>query len=504
MFFGSYQETRQINGVSGRQTFYSPLTTDNRSAASIGSLFAGQQGLQYIFGPPGFGPPIAADGSNINRVALNLLQMKLPNGQFLFPTANPVTDLVSLTQSATFNENQYMGNFDFLQSSKNIVQGRFFTTRGQTANPFGYSGANLPGAPSNRKQNFVVASLSDSYTFRPNLFNQLRLGYDRMDAITTPHSPFTYSSIGVTSSAQNDDKPSVVIAGSDNFNAGIYAPMVQNLFNLEDTLAWVHGRHSFRFGGGVTRTFLINSGEEYYGQVNFPSWPDFLLGLNGAQNGTAGIPVFPPDGFSNILYSLQLLGVLAGHNRTWEVPAYIQDDFRATSKLTLNLGLRWEWLPPFTNTSGGLTILNPALINPNPPAGGTLEGFVVPANWTYPIPAGVVKSHVNGFVPGSGNNTWGPRLGMAYNLLPHSDRMVLRVGYGLYYSAIAGNSQFQSVPGFPGRISAYFSRLTTAPHPSHTPSRNLFRRSVRFPSSSPTRRTATCNRSPPSRRSVPP
>ena len=126
LFFGSYQGTRQINGVSGRQTFFSPLTTNDRSAASIGALFAGQQGLQYIFGPPGFGPAIAADGSNINPVALNLLQLKLPNGQYLFPTANPANDLVSLSVPASFNENQYMGNFDFLQSPKNTIQGRLF------------------------------------------------------------------------------------------------------------------------------------------------------------------------------------------------------------------------------------------------------------------------------------------------------------------------------------------------------------------------------------------
>src|SRR5580704_5806803 len=83
LFFGSYQGTRQINVVSVRQTFPSPLTTNDRSPASLGAIFGGQQGLQYIFGPPGFGPPIADDGSNINQVALNLLQMKLPNGQFL-------------------------------------------------------------------------------------------------------------------------------------------------------------------------------------------------------------------------------------------------------------------------------------------------------------------------------------------------------------------------------------------------------------------------------------
>lgn len=450
LFFGSYQGTRQVNGVAGRQTFYSPLTTNDRSAASIGALFAGQQGLQYIFGPPGFGPAIAADGSNINPVALALLQETLPNGQYLFPTANPVTDEVSLSVPATFNEDQYMLNFDYLLSQKNTVQGRFFTARTNTMQPFGYAnGANLPGSPSTTGLNYLVASLSDNYIFKPDLFNQLRIGYDRISSLTTPHSPFTFSGIGVTSSAQNNDKPSVTIAGSDNFNAGIYSPNAQDLFNFEDDVAWVRGRHNIRFGGGIVRTYLINSGEEYYGQVNFPGWPDFLLGLNGAQNGTAGIPVFPPNGFSNVLYSLQLLGVLAGHARTWEISAYGQDDYRATSRLTLNLGLRWEWLPPFTNLSGRATNINPALINPNPPATGALNGYVVPANWNYPVPAGVVKSGINGFVPGSGNNTFGPRLGFAYDALPKTGALVLRGGYGIYYSAITGNSQFQSIPGLP-------------------------------------------------------
>ena len=448
LFFGSYQGTRQINGVSGRQTFFSPLTTNDRSAASIGALFAGQQGLQYIFGPPGFGPAIAADGSNINSVALQLLQLKLPNGQYLFPTANPANDLVSLSVPASFNENQYMGNFDFLQSPKNTIQGRFFTALSNTTNVF-EGGGNLPGAPSTDDLNYLVASLTDTYVFKTNLFNQVRLGYDRISSLTTPHSPFTFSGIGVNASAQNDDKPSVTIAGSDNFNPGFYFPFAQDLFNVEDNIAWVRGRHSLRFGGAITRAYLNNRGEEYYGQVNFPSWPDFLLGMNGAQNGTAGMPGGPPNGFSNVLYSLDILGVLAGHARTWEISAYSQDDWRVNSRLTLNLGLRWEWLPPFTDTSGRATNINPALINPNPPPTGSLAGYVVPENWTYPVPAGVVKSGINGFVPGSGNQTWGPRVGFAYSLPTARDRVVVRGGYGIYYSAVTGNSQFQSVPGLP-------------------------------------------------------
>ena len=456
LFFGSYQGTRQINGVSGRQTFFSPLTTNDRSAASIGALFAGQQGLQYIFGPPGFGPAIAADGSNINPVALKLLQLKLPNGQYLFPTANPANDLVSVSAPATFNENQYMGNFDFLQSPKNTIQGRLFTALSNTTNPLP-GGGNLPGAPSKNNLNYLVTSLTDTTVFKPNFSNQIRLGYDRISSVTTPHSPFTFSGIGVNTSAQNDDKPSVTIAGSDNFNPGFYFPYAQDLFNLEDNIAWVRGRHSLRFGGAISRAYLINSGEEYYGQVNFPSWPDFLLGMNGTQNGTAGMPGVPPNGFSNVLYSLEVLGVLAGHPRTWEISGYGQDAWRVNSELTLNLGLRWEWLPPFTNLSGRATNINPAALDPNPPPTGTLAGYVVPANWTFPVPAGVVKSGINGFVPGNGNNTWGPRVGFAYSLLPTNNRVVLRGGYGIHYSAVTGNSQFQSVPSLPWALIGVFA-----------------------------------------------
>ena len=466
LFFTSYQGTRQVNGVFNRVTFYSPLTTNDRSAPSIAALFAGQQGLQYIFGPPGFGPAIDPSNSpgdvfpyNINPVALTLLQETLPNGQFLFPTANPTNDLVSLSSPSHFREDQVMANFDYIQSQKNTIQGRFFTAPSTLTDPFGYgtpNGANLPGTPSTNKSTYLVASLSDNYMFTPTLFNQVRVGYDRISARTTPDSPFTFSGLGVDSSAQNDQQPSVTIAGSDNFNAGIYSPNAQDLFNFEDDIAWVRGHHSFRFGAGVVRNYLVNSGEQYYGQVTFPSWPDFLLGMNGVQNGTAGIPVFPPDGFSNVLDSVELLGVLAGHGRTWEISAYGQDDWRVTPKLTLNLGLRWEWLPPFTNLGGRATNINPALINPNPPDEGSLAGYVVPANWPFPVPDGVVKSGINGFVPGSGNNTWGPRLGFAWSALPNSDKIVVRGGYGIYYSAVTGNSQFQSIPGLPWALIGVF------------------------------------------------
>lgn len=448
LFFGSYQGTRQVNAVQGRQTFLSPPLTNDRSPAGIGAVFAGQRGLfQNLFG--GVGPAVAADGSNINPIALKLLQMKLANGQYLFPTPNPQTCdpqsqecLVALTVPATFHENQYMGNFDFLQSSKNTIQGRFFTGLSDESNSFpDTGGGNLPGSPVSITNTFVNSSISDNYAFSPTLFNQLRFGYNRGVEGTHPHAPFTYSGIGVTSSVVANDQPNILIEGSDNIGSSFSEDSVDSTFDLEDNFSWVHGKHNFRFGGGLTRNQHSNLNQRYYGQVGFATWPDFLLGLNGAQNGT-GI-------FSNVLFSVELPGYLQGSGRVWETSGYFQDDFRAMPRLTLNLGLRYEWLPPFTELHGRATNFNPALVNPNPPASGSFAGYVVPANFNYPFPAGVTKSSINGFIPGSHNNTWGPRIGLAYELLPHSDRMVVRAGYGVYYSTVFGNAQFQSVPGLP-------------------------------------------------------
>ena len=126
-FFGSYQGTRQRNGLDSSclsQVTSAPLTND-RSQAALGALFAGQRGvIQDLFG--GVGPAIAADGSNISAAALALLQRKLPSGGYVIPTPQ-VIDTNQPFDSQGFSlfsipcpytENQYMANADYQQSAK--------------------------------------------------------------------------------------------------------------------------------------------------------------------------------------------------------------------------------------------------------------------------------------------------------------------------------------------------------------------------------------------------
>ncbi|MGC1921234.1 MAG: carboxypeptidase regulatory-like domain-containing protein [Acidobacteriaceae bacterium] len=130
-FFVAYQGTRQANGFSSSclTSFKEPaLTSTNRTAAGLGALFAGQAGYA---GTGGGANVINADGSNISPQALNILNFKLPNGQFMIPNAqtinagatNPsVAGTVSLSVPCSFNEDQYMGNADWNQSAKSTWQ----------------------------------------------------------------------------------------------------------------------------------------------------------------------------------------------------------------------------------------------------------------------------------------------------------------------------------------------------------------------------------------------
>src|ERR1035438_5097573 len=129
-YFGSYQGTRQRNGLAPglcASGVLSPPLTNDRSRPTLGALFSG---------PTEGG--IAADGSNISDQAFALLNLKLPNGNYVIPTPQNVTlvsnpDLVQLStegqssfsQSCPFTENQFLVDADYLQSAKSSLSASF-------------------------------------------------------------------------------------------------------------------------------------------------------------------------------------------------------------------------------------------------------------------------------------------------------------------------------------------------------------------------------------------
>src|SRR5207248_3210236 len=118
--------------------------------------------------------------------------------------------------------------------------------------------------------------------------------------------------------------------------------------------------------------------------VQFLSWPDFLLGLNAAQNGT-GL-------FSNVFESVDDYGLLNREYRAWEGSVYGQDTYHISDSLTLSLGLRYERLGQFGDELGRNSSFDISKADPNPPAQGSTAGYIVASNFSGSTPPGVIRA----------------------------------------------------------------------------------------------------------------
>ncbi len=201
------------------------------------------------------------------------------------------------------------------------------------------------------------------------------------------------------------------------------------LYSYSAALNWVHGKHNFKFGG-EQRLFYNNFQQPPYPTGYFHFSQDVTEQQIGAFDATQGNP------FADILVGYGDYGGIAIYpaveDKSKETGFYAQDDWRVTPKLTLNLGLRYEWSTPYTernnllqfsNFTGNSSVTVPGL----PLISGPLPGTTV-----FPTSG-------NRHVPVDRNN-WAPRLGFAYQLNPNT---VVRGGAGIYYGMnVATNYQY--------------------------------------------------------------
>lgn len=454
LFFGSYQGTRQTNGIAAGQSrtactasLIEPPLTNDRSAAELGNLFGGMTGAQG-------GIAIKSDGANINPSALALLSLRLPDGTFLIPTPQTVNSAKPFAQQGFsvftdpchFNEDQFATNADYLPRSNSKFSARFFlandeqtvTFPGNGLNPTG----NIPGFPSPSDSEFRVFSLSQSYTFGNAWLNAARIGYVRTRATTQAKTPFRWSDVGVAEGgmSHNNELPSLDILGSTSIASGFPRTITQNSFVFNDDLSFVRGPHIVRLGGSITRlqdnVNLVGLGSF----LQFLSWPDFLLGLSADANHTD---------FSNVFASFDDFGLTNREFRVWEGSGFVQDDYRLTKTFTLNLGLRYEHLGQFEDKLGRNASFDISKADPNPPVIGSQAGYVVASNFSGVLPPGVSQSGNTFGNDGGGQNTIAPRIGFAWQLFPDKSQAVLRGGYGTYYSRPTGQASYQNIFGAP-------------------------------------------------------
>ena len=496
-FFSSYQGTRQVNGLAAGQSrtactasLSEPPLTNDRTSTALGKMFGGMAGTEG-------GTAIMPDGSNINPAALALLNLKLPDGSFLIPTpqtVDPSKPLAQqgfsvLTDPCHFSEDQYLANVDYLASPGSKIDVRLFvandaqdvTFPGNGLNPSG----NISGFPSTSDPHFRVFSIGHTYSFSNARLNDARFGYVRTRTGTQAITPFKWSDVGVAEGEMNNNNelPSLRILGSISMASGFPRIITQDSFVLSDIFSIIRGPHAVRLGGAVTRlqdnVNLIGLGSF----VQFLSWPDFLLGASAISNGTQ---------FSNVFASFDDFGLTQRQYRVWEGAGFVQDDYRIRPSFMLNIGLRYERLGQFGDVLGRNSSFDVGDADANPPPSGSVAGYTVASNFPGIPPAGVRRASNTFGNDGVGQNLIAPRIGFAWQMFPTTSHVVVRGGYGVYYSRPTGQAFYQNVFGAPfsvfrlnaGAANASATFQEPFPQPFPTPESFPF-----FPAYSPTSTT---------------
>ncbi len=290
------------------------------------------------------------------------------------------------------------------------------------------------------------SDLQDTYTITQHLVNQFSFGWSNFGGpplrnLTQGIKQYeaVTAGIGFTGLPSNGQAltefPTSTFAGSNApeqwglGGSGQTSTIVTESYTTVDNLLWVKGNHSMTFGFQMQR--LEDNNSSYDGPVS-------SLTLNWSPNETASIS---PNGSgyqygSNTGYSfasyllgavdstgisIQPFSVLGGRYATYA--PYFQDDWKITPKLTLNLGLRWDYIGPYHEVLDRFSFLNPNIPNPvtgNPGAlqfAGNHGGSAVSCNCSTPV-------HTYW-------KNWGPHVGFAYQV---NDKTVVRGGFATLYS----------------------------------------------------------------------
>ena len=261
------------------------------------------------------------------------------------------------------------------------------------------------------------------HTFNTRLVNNATLGYMNMRgserAVDADFADQLPQIPGVASHAQ---PPSIVFSdGFQSMGAFDIHHESRPTTVVNDVLAWTHGRHLFKFGGEI-RKLQNNLTNNYNGSGTF-LFADTETGLLGINSGNA-IASFLLGAVDNGDATFNTVPTIYARGSYWAV--FAGDTWKATSKLSIDYGLRWDLGTPATEKYNRSSFFNP--LQPNPGANGLLGTLAFAGSGSPGVSYGAA-----GFPRNHPENTWyggyAPRLGVAYALGANS---VVRAGYGIF------------------------------------------------------------------------
>jgi carboxypeptidase family protein len=451
-FFVNYEGLRERRAVT--QTFSVP--SDKVRSGDF-------SGLAPIYDPTSTNPATGAraqffgnkiPGGNMDPVAVAVLA-KLPHANLPGETQNLVA-----APTLSNDSNQFSVRIDHRLSVNDSIYGRYYFANYDTFQPFGNGNLNetlVPGfgySITTKTRNFAF---NETHVFSPSLINEFRFGFLRVTGgQESQNQGFDFvgqSGLqGLAPAGNNAGYPNINFSGAYS-TAGDPSTLVSrrdNSFDYFENVSWIRGAHSMKFGVYFFRLRFNPQGPPNV-RGSFTFSPRFTASAAGAGDGNA---------FADFLlgYPSSALGGVGGGEedaRSLWSHFYAQDDWRATPRLSVNAGIRYE-------INGQLSDIRNRLSNIE------VNRFVIASNGKgeinpeaaallQQIPVPYVTSKAAGY-----NNTLqqpnyhrvAPRLGLAWSV---SDKTVVRLGYGLFYNQAAYGIQTALAQNLP----FYFNKSVT-------------------------------------------
>jgi len=461
-FFGGYQRTQA-------STAFVPTAQSLPVLPEALSLISGQRTASNIVSAfKTLNSAFPLTEAQISPIALSLLNIKNPvTGDFFIPgprangtrvgndpTASGFTGGNPFIRQrnvspAEFQQDQFTAKIDHQFGVNNRLSGTFFFANFPGFDPFPDPSSLASPVTLLRNDRNRTLAINDVRTFTPTLINEARFGLFFLNNTRRQDDPFlaiTNDSIGVPNPANFYDKSNATTrlghyvgrnflqnlswgGPNDSFNL-----RDQKTYSFADNVSWIKGAHNVRIGGEYKRHFFnTNLPEEQATEFEkFDNFTQFLAGF-----GTEGDTQF---------------GITDKRFRMNDLSWYLADDWKVSRKLTLNLGVRWDWFGWPTERAGRIGNVDfEAINNTENPA----NAFIVPNNVQNTGFAAIdqsiatsIKADNNHTLRGQDLNNLAPRFGFAYSPFD-SNKLVLRGGYGFFFdrpSAAFINTVFSNYP----------------------------------------------------------
>jgi carboxypeptidase family protein len=328
-----------------------------------------------------------------------------------------------------------------------------------------WSGANVPTVGDTFGNPSYSAVVHATYAVSPTLLNEVAFNYNGNRINIIPFAGAGLGSLALPTGYDGTNSrlftgpnnlsriPNIDLNGSTGTHFEISSWPWRNKaddYQIRDDVSWTKGAHQFKMGGSWA---IYKKVQDLFGQTQGG------FGFDGTFTGNDFADFLLGDAKSYQELAVQDKGFW--NNVSWA--AYIQDNWRASRRLTLNLGLRWDGVPHTYEANDRMGNFYPSLYNPADAALLNPDGTINPASpglgtSPNPILAGV-PLYLNGIgIPGKNgipkglvDNHWaafGPRLGFGYDLLGDG-KTVIRGGFGIMYERIQGNDMYNAGPNIP-------------------------------------------------------